>query len=76
MRYLAPCAITVGMGTDAAVTSELRTIIDAALRGVLTDELARRAVSLGDEATVAVMLAASAHIAELRGALAGAYPGE
>lgn len=55
------------MGTDAAVQSELREIIDAALRGRLTEDQAARAVVLGAEAARAVMLAASARIAELRG---------
>jgi len=55
------------MGTDAAIQAELRTIIDAALRGRLTEGQAARAVALGAEAARAVMLAASARIAELRG---------
>jgi transposase len=51
------------MGKDAAIRAELRLIIDAALRGVLTEAQAARAVSLGADAARAVMLAASAHIA-------------
>lgn len=50
---------------DAAVQDELRTIIDAALRGVLSEAQAARAVALGAEAARAVMLAASARIGEL-----------
>lgn len=57
------------MGTDAAFETELRSIIDAALRGVLTEALAMRAVALGADAAGAVMLAASARIAELRGTI-------
>lgn len=53
------------MGTDAATNDELRTIIDAALRGELTKPLARQAAAMGTEALMAVALAASARIAEL-----------
>jgi hypothetical protein len=53
------------MGMDAAIEAELRTIIDAALRGKLTRDQADRANDLGREATNAVMLAASARLAEL-----------
>lgn len=60
------------MGTDAAEHAELRSIIDAALRGELTREQAERANDLGRDATSAVMLAVSARIAELRG---NAVPG-
>lgn len=52
------------MGTDAAGSAELGTIIDAALRGALTRVMAARAVALGPDAAGAVMLAASARIAE------------
>lgn len=52
------------MGTDAARQAELREIIDAALRGALTREQADRANDLGRESTNAVMLAASARLAE------------
>lgn len=55
------------MSTDAAIQAELREIIDAALRGRLTEDQAARAVALGAEAARAVMLAASARIAELSG---------
>lgn len=51
------------MGMDAAVRPELGTIIDAALRGGLTEDQATRAVALGAEAARAATLAASAHIA-------------
>jgi hypothetical protein len=50
------------VGTDAAIQTDLRSIIDAALRGELTQ--ADRANDLGRDATNAVMLAGSAHIAE------------
>lgn len=53
------------VGKDAAIQSELRSIIDAALRGELTEAQAARAVALGADAARAVMLAASAHIAAL-----------
>ena len=49
---------------DAAGTAELGTIVAAALRGALTEALARRALALGEDATLAVMLAANGHIAE------------
>lgn len=53
-----------GVCTDAAIQVDLRTIIDAALRGALTGDQAARAVALDPEAASAVMLAASACIAE------------
>lgn len=53
------------MGKDAADKVELREIIDAALRGEMTEAMAQRAVDLGAESTRAVMLAANARIAEL-----------
>jgi transposase len=53
------------MGMDAAHQAELRTIIDAALRGELDDELARRVVLLGDDAAITLMLAVNARMAEL-----------
>lgn len=52
------------MGKDAAHEAELRTIIDAALRGGLAERQTDRANELGCEATNSVMLAASAHIRE------------
>ena len=52
------------MGTDAAVQTELRSIIDAALRGELSEPLARRALALGEDAALAVMLASARRIAE------------
>lgn len=55
------------MGMGATMRAELRTIIDAALRGELTRQQADRANDLGREATNAVMLAASARLAELAG---------
>jgi len=62
------------MGMDAAIRSELRQIIDAALRGALDEELARRALALGEDAALAVMLAAGRRIAEL-GAMSTEAPG-
>jgi transposase len=60
--------IDAGMGMEAGrIRAELRSIIDAALRGVLTEAMADRAVAMGPEASRAVMLAASARIAELKG---------
>jgi transposase len=53
------------VGTDAAIQAELRTIIDAALRGELSEPLARRALTLGEEAALAVMLASTRRIAQL-----------
>jgi hypothetical protein len=58
------------VGTDSAEQAELRTIIDAALRGLLTQAQAARALALGAQAARAVMLAASARIAELSGKIA------
>ncbi|MFN7022021.1 MAG: hypothetical protein ACK4WH_11935 [Phycisphaerales bacterium] len=58
------------MGTDAAEQAELRSIIEAALRGMLTEAQAARALALGAEVARAVMLAASARIAELSGKIA------
>lgn len=55
------------MGMKASIQAELRTIIDATLHGDLTKEQADRANDLGREATNAVMLAASARLAELAG---------
>ena len=49
------------MGKDA----ELRTIIDAALRGELDKALVARVYELGPDATSAVMLAVNARLAEL-----------
>lgn len=49
------------MGMDA----ELRRIIDAALRGALDDESARRVLALGDDAALALMLAVNARLGEL-----------
>lgn len=52
------------MRREAANNVEIRVLVDAALRGELTEALARRALALGEHAALAVMLAASAHIAE------------
>jgi transposase len=58
---------------DAAIQQEVRTIIDAALRGALTGVQAARAHALGADATRAVLLAASARIAALQGGAAGPH---
>jgi transposase len=50
------------------IDGEIRRLIDAALRGELSQEGAQRAVELGAEAVVAIMLAVSRRIAELTGA--------
>ena len=50
---------------DAVQQAELRGIIDAALRGELTEAQADRANDIGREATNAVMLATSARLGEL-----------
>ena len=52
------------MGTDAKITAEIQTIVDAALRGALTQELALRAHALGAERNAAVLMAISARAAE------------
>lgn len=51
---------------DAGDNAEIRAIIDAVLRGALTQAAARRAARLGVEAVCAVMLAASGRIAQLQ----------
>jgi transposase len=61
-------ALDFGMGTDASISRELRGLIDAALRGELSRDEAQRAVEMGAEAAVAVMLAITRRIAELTGA--------
>jgi transposase len=53
------------VGKDAAATSEIRLITDAALRGELTEPMARRVHALGPEATVVLTLAVNRRIAEL-----------
>ena len=59
------------MGKDAAGNVvEIRTIIGAALRGELTEAIARRVFALGREATVALTMAVNARIAELAAAAA------
>jgi len=55
----------VRVGTDAAHQAELRTIIEAALRGELDEASAARVYELGPEATSALMLAVNARLAEL-----------
>lgn len=49
-----------------SISSELESIIAAALRGELTEALARQSAALGVDAVVAVMLAASGRIAQLQ----------
>ncbi len=49
---------------DASIQAELRTIIDAALRGELDEGSVARVYELGVEATSALMLALSAHVLE------------
>jgi hypothetical protein len=51
------------MGKETAASAELRWIIDAALRGELTEAMARRMYAMGQEATVAVALAVNAALA-------------
>lgn len=53
------------MAPDASSNAELRTIIDAALRGELDKEAAERLYDMGPDATLAVMLAVNARLAEL-----------
>lgn len=53
------------MGREAATNGELRTIIDAALRGALDEATARRVHAMGASATLAVLLAVNARLAEL-----------
>lgn len=55
------------MGTDAAIQAEIRSIIDAALRGELTETLAARVYELGRQATIAFSLAVAAHAAKHAG---------
>ncbi|GEM_PF-1815511 len=62
------------MGKDAGQQAEIRAIVDAALRGVLTEALARRALALGGDAALTVMLAANRHIAEQARHLVGNIP--
>ena len=55
------------MGIDAAIAiqSEIRSIIDAALRGTLDKRHAARVYELGREATIAFALAMAAHVAQI-----------
>lgn len=61
------------MGTDADIQTEIRGIIDAALRGELTEPMARRVYFLGAEATLAVTLALNKRVLELAAAGAGPH---
>jgi hypothetical protein len=63
------------VGTDAARDVELRTIIDAALRGEVTKAVAARVHGFGPDAVLAFMLAARDRIAELAGADGPSAPG-
>lgn len=54
------------VGMDAANNAEIGVIIDAALRGEMTEALARRMHALGAEATVAFALAISGRVSELQ----------
>ncbi len=53
------------MGTDAAIEAELRSIIDAALRGDVSEGQAARVYELGRDAVCAFVLATANRIAEL-----------
>ena len=53
------------MGTDAAIQAELRTIIDAALRGEVSEERAARVYELGRDAVCAFVLATAKRFSEL-----------
>jgi transposase len=53
------------MSTDAAIHAELRTIIDATLRGDVNEEQAARVYEMGREAVCALMLAIGRRLAEL-----------
>ena len=61
------------MDKDAASQLELRSIIDAALRGEVSEALAWRAWEIGPEAVLAFMLAARDRIAELSRAAPGPH---
>ena len=58
---------------DAANTVEVGAIIAAALRGEMTEAMARRMHSLGAEATVVIALAINARLALLGGPTAGPH---
>lgn len=53
------------MGTDAAIQAELREIIDAALRGEVSEERAARVYELGRDAVCAFVLATAKRFSEL-----------
>ncbi len=61
------------MGKDAASNTEVRSITLAALRGELTEAMARRMHALGAEATVAIVLAINARMAQLGGVTPGPH---
>lgn len=63
------------MCKDADFTTEARSIVVAALRGVLTKEQAVRAHALGVELNAAVLMAISAHIAQTGAAAGGPASG-
>jgi len=52
------------MGKDAAGQGEIRALVDAALRGALTERLAARVYELGRDATIAFAMAVAAHAAK------------
>jgi hypothetical protein len=56
------------VGTDADIQTEIRGIIDAALRGELTQTLAARVYELGREATIVFSLAITAYATSKGGA--------
>ena len=59
---------------DAANNAEIGSITSAALRGAMTEVMARRMHALGAEATVAVSLAINARMAQLGGTAAVVGP--
>lgn len=63
----------MSVGKDAACNSEVRAITIAALRGELTEAMARRMHALGAEATVAIVLAINARMAHLGGVALGPH---
>ena len=68
MRYID------GMGTDAAIDAELRTIIDATLCGEVNEEQAARVYELGCEAVCAFVLATARRFGEQARRLAELKP--
>ena len=55
----------VGMGMDATIQAELRTIIDALLRGDVSETQAERVYELGRDAVTAFVLATAKRITEM-----------